>query len=151
MKRRRGKRTSSSFVPTRLLDITGPPGSNMEVIETGETIIRSPYATLSHCWGKKIFACLLPGFEKHFIGEGVPWQLLTTNFKQAVEVARLLGIEYIWIDSLCIIQGKDGDFVTEGAQMHSCIETATAISQSRIRKTARAGCFVVEMLKMLCP
>jgi hypothetical protein len=119
MKRRKGTRTSSNFVPTRLLDIRGPPGSNLKVIETGKTIIRSPYATLSHCWGKKHFVCLLPGNEKHFIMEGVPWQLLTTNFKEAVEVARFLEIEYIWIDSLCIIQGEDGDFKTEGAKMHS--------------------------------
>jgi hypothetical protein len=119
MKRRRGIRTSSSFVPTRLLDIRGPPGSNLKVIETRKSNVRSPYATLSHCWGKKRFVCLLPENEKHFIEEGVPWQLLTTNFREAVEVARFLGIEYIWIDSLCIIQGKDGDFETEGARMHS--------------------------------
>jgi hypothetical protein len=119
MKRRKAKSASSRFVPTRLLDISGPPGSHMKVIETAKTAVRSPYATLSHCWGPGKFVRLLPETKKEYIeGEGVPWQMMTENFKGAIEVARFLEIEYIWIDSLCIIQGAGGDFNTEGGLMH---------------------------------
>jgi hypothetical protein len=91
----------------------------MKVIETARTAVRSPYATLSHCWGLGTFVRLLPETKKPYIeGEGVPWQMLTKNFQEAIEVARFLGIEYIWIDSLCIIQGPEGDFTTEGGLMH---------------------------------
>lgn len=118
---RKERPPSSREVPTRLLDISGPSRSNMRVVETRRTPVRGPYATLSHCWGRDAkFVSLLPNNTKEFIeGDGVPWQLLTKNFREAIEVARFLGIEYMWIDSLCIIQGKDGDFKEEGAKMHS--------------------------------
>lgn len=119
MKRCKARSASSRFVPTRLVDISGPPESPMKVIETKHTSVRSPYATLSHCWGAGTFVRLLPETTKQYIyGEGVPWHMLTKNFQEAIEVARYVGIEYIWIDSLCIIQGPKGDFGTEGGLMH---------------------------------
>ncbi|KAF1959260.1 HET-domain-containing protein [Byssothecium circinans] len=118
MKRQNAEAASTKFVPTRLLDIRGPPESDFKVIETKITPARSPYATLSHCWGKKRFVCLLPENKEKFMTEGVPWNELTKNFKEAIEVARFLGIEYIWIDSLCIVQGPGGDFAHEGTLMH---------------------------------
>jgi hypothetical protein len=119
MKRHKTMSASSHFVPTRLVDISGPPQSHMKVIETANTTIHSPYATLSHCWGPGTFVRTLPETKQEFIGgEGVPWQSMTKNFKEAIEVARFLGIDYIWIDSLCIIQGDGGDFETEGGLMH---------------------------------
>lgn len=119
MKRRKAKSGSKPFVPTRLLDIRGAPGAPMRVVETTKTEVRSPYATLSHCWGPREFVRLLRTTEKQFVHEeGVPWDWLTKNFQQAVEVARVLEIEYIWIDSLCIVQGDNGDFAAEGALMH---------------------------------
>ncbi|KAF2636216.1 HET-domain-containing protein [Massarina eburnea CBS 473.64] len=118
MKRRKAQPTSTQFVPTRLMDIRGPPKSDFKIIKTKETPVQSPYATLSHCWGKIPFIMLLRDNEKKFMTEGVPWKELTKNFKQAIKVARFLGIEYIWIDSLCICQGKGGDFASEGTLMH---------------------------------
>ncbi|KAF2679352.1 HET-domain-containing protein [Lentithecium fluviatile CBS 122367] len=119
MKHRKAKSKSSHFVPTRLLDISGPPKAPIKVIETGKASVRSPYATLSHCWGRKPIHCLMPDNYKRYVEEeGVPWHLLTRNFQEAIEVARFLGIKYIWIDSLCIIQ--DGiDFKKEGEKMHA--------------------------------
>jgi hypothetical protein len=37
-------------------------------------------------------------------GEQIPWERLPKTFADAVTVTRLLGIQYLWIDSLCIIQ-----------------------------------------------
>lgn len=39
------------------------------------------------------------------------------NFRDAVEVARAIGIRYIWIDSLCIIQQDADDWNEEGLKM----------------------------------
>lgn len=120
MKRRRSRHASSQFVPTRLLDISGSVDSKapIKIIETASTPVRGPYATLSHCWGLAKFVTLIPETKKLFMEEGVPWNMLTKNFRQTIKVARRLGIGYIWIDSLCIIQGPQGDFNTEGAKMH---------------------------------
>jgi hypothetical protein len=48
----------------------------------------------------------------------IPSAALTQTFKDAIEVAQALGIDYIWIDSLCIIQDKNSDdWAVESAQM----------------------------------
>lgn len=50
--------------------------------------------------------------------EGVAWNLLKTNFQQAIEIARFLEVNYIWIDSMCIIQGSAEDWKHEASRMH---------------------------------
>lgn len=56
--------------------------------------------------------------RNQFMTEGVPWNLFTKNFQQAIEIARFLDVGYIWIDSLCIIQGSKEDWVREASRMH---------------------------------
>ncbi|KAH7123678.1 heterokaryon incompatibility protein-domain-containing protein [Dendryphion nanum] len=107
-----------AFIPTRLIDVTSAPGQPVRVVEKTNLNIDSPYITLSHCWGKDTFVRLLPTTYKQFTEVGVPWDWLTTNFAQAIEVTRFLGIKYIWIDSLCIIQGPNGDWANEAGKMH---------------------------------
>lgn len=52
-----------------------------------------------------------------FIADGLKVDDLPATFRDAVGVTRAIGIPYLWIDSLCIIQGKDGDFVQEAKRM----------------------------------
>jgi hypothetical protein len=121
MKRRKSILSSGKtpFVPTRLLDISGDAKSNIRVIETKTSPVRDPYVSLSHCWGLKEFVRLTTANRKKFTSEGVQWSLLPRNFQEAIEVGRFLGIKYIWIDSLCIVQeGPEGDFPSEAGKMH---------------------------------
>lgn len=58
-------------------------------------------------------------------------------FQDAVETTRNLKLEYLWIDSICIIQGKDGDFDTEAKRMEdvfSCAYCVIAASSARGQK-----------------
>lgn len=109
------------FVPTRLLAIGLPDQGRIRVIETKRHGIKGPYVTLSHRWGKdpliKPLEITIKN-QKEFMEEGITWDALPENFKQAIEVGRFLRIQYIWIDSLCIIQGKGGDFNAEASLMH---------------------------------
>ncbi|PVI08227.1 HET-domain-containing protein [Periconia macrospinosa] len=118
MKRKKANSASAQAIPTRLLHIAGPPKSAFKVIETATTPVRGPYASLSHCWGGDTFVELRQKTKKQFMTDGVPWQMMTKNFQDAIEIARFIGVEYIWIDSLCIIQGPDGDFSSEASKMH---------------------------------
>ncbi|KAK6827656.1 heterokaryon incompatibility protein [Apiospora arundinis] len=49
--------------------------------------------------------------------KGIQKEQLPQNFKDAVDVAILLKAQYIWIDSLCILQDGE-EFKTEGQFMH---------------------------------
>jgi hypothetical protein len=113
-----------SWIPKRLVRLPSSTRSStpptITVVSTANTLpVTTPYATLSHCWGTVPFFTLTRHTEAQLTITGVPLAQLSTNFQHAVEVARFIGVEYIWIDSLCIMQGEGGDFETEGQLMHA--------------------------------
>ncbi|CBX93879.1 hypothetical protein IAQ61_003759 [Plenodomus lingam] len=112
----------SKWVPTRLLHVGGRrEGESIRVVDTKVANVKGPYVTLSHCWGpspEKRRDILTAQSWKEFTEVGVPWNFLSKNFQQAIEVARFLEVDYIWIDSLCIIQGDTAEWKREGALMH---------------------------------
>ena len=52
---------------------------------------------------------------------GLPLDDLPKTFKDAIQVSRKLGLEYLWIDALCIIQRQEGseDWLIESSHMRS--------------------------------
>jgi hypothetical protein len=112
------KEPSDTFVPTRLLDIKLLDQNYIRVVETAPNNIKGPYLTLSHCWGKATLLTLTRENEARLKDSGAHMSELPKNFQEAIEVARFIGLQYIWIDSLCICQGEGGDFATEGQLMH---------------------------------
>ncbi|KAL9107667.1 MAG: hypothetical protein Q9227_007474 [Pyrenula ochraceoflavens] len=49
----------------------------------------------------------------------VPVEELTKTFRDAIEITRSFGLEYLWIDSLCIIQDSHSDWEHESMMMSS--------------------------------
>ena len=77
---------------------------------------REHYATLSHRWGGKLpLRTTRKTLNPHL--KNVPIQSLPATFCDAIEVTRLLGIRYLWIDALCIIQDNKQDWETQAAEM----------------------------------
>jgi hypothetical protein len=76
------------------------------------------YVTLSHCWGGLVSHRLLDtNFESY--SQGIPVEDLPKTFRDAVYFAASLeDVDYIWIDSLCIIQGNKLDWEKESTKMH---------------------------------
>ncbi|KAF2799805.1 HET-domain-containing protein [Melanomma pulvis-pyrius CBS 109.77] len=112
------KDPNDTFVPTRLVDLGLEDPNYVRVVETEPLGIKGPYLTLSHCWGKALLLTLRRDNEARLRGQGAHVSELPKNFREAIIVARFIGLRYIWIDSLCICQGKDGDFGQEGQLMH---------------------------------
>ncbi|KAK5692554.1 hypothetical protein LTR97_010865 [Elasticomyces elasticus] len=56
--------------------------------------------------------------------QGIPWVDLSKVFQNAITVCRRLGIDYLWIDSLCIIQGDHQDWELEAPKMCDYYEHA---------------------------
>ncbi|KAL6711647.1 hypothetical protein ACN47E_004581 [Coniothyrium glycines] len=112
----------SKYVPTRLLHVGGKRrGEPIRIVDTRASNVKGPYVTLSHCWGKSPEERkdkLTIETSERFMREGIPWEYLSKNFRQAVDVARFLEIDYIWIDSLCIIQDSMVDWAYESGLMH---------------------------------
>lgn len=79
---------------------------------------RPLYATLSHCWGKVPFLQL---YRHNFLWFliAIPTEHLPKTFKDALYTTKSLGLRYIWIDSLCIIQDDDSDWQREAFRVSS--------------------------------
>jgi hypothetical protein len=114
------ERLATTWYPTRLLWLQEPSQSHdsIRLIETAKEAPSGPYATLSHCWGGASFLQLKKTSLSTFCA-GIPTTELPKTFQEAILVARFLGISYIWIDSLCIMQDKDdlSDWYREAASM----------------------------------
>ncbi|KAL7625721.1 hypothetical protein AAE478_004944 [Parahypoxylon ruwenzoriense] len=119
------------FYPSRLLDLHAECGSGVKLIDTRETDQRllSEYACLSHCWGDVEAKCMTTDANLERNKLGVPWEEIPRTFQDAIEFTRSLGIRYLWIDNLCIIQRNEADWASEAALMchvytHSTITLA---------------------------
>jgi hypothetical protein len=62
--------------------------------------------TLSHRWGTALFTKLLKSNLDSFC-DNISVANLPKIFQEAIFASRKLGVQYLWIDSLCIIQDKD--------------------------------------------
>ena len=109
-------RADKDFVPTRLLDLDYRE-DRILVVQARANGIRKPYTTVSYSWGRPSFLHLTPENMEHFMKVGIHISELPKTIREAIQTTRMLGIQYIWIDSLCIVQGSAGDFQFEASLM----------------------------------
>ncbi|KAF2276949.1 HET-domain-containing protein, partial [Westerdykella ornata] len=101
-KHKRCPENESVELPTRLVEVSPPDAPKSARLRTtgGET---GSYATLSYCWGgPQPFQTVTDSFADY--STTLPYSNLPRTILDAFEVTRRLGLRYIWIDSLCIIQ-----------------------------------------------
>ncbi|KAF2732677.1 HET-domain-containing protein, partial [Polyplosphaeria fusca] len=90
------------------------------------------YSALSYCWGSSKFLKLKKENLDDFESGKVNFAELPRTFTDAVEVTRKLGLQYIWIDALCIVQDDQTDWSLQASQMRdiysNSVVTLAAIS-----------------------
>jgi hypothetical protein len=108
-------------LPTRLIDIGKSSHENPKLVDTAGQF--GIYVTLSHCWGGwRGLVTDDSNYQSHL--QGIPLSSMPKTFRDAVEIVRMLGFQYLWIDSLCIIQGNTADWEIEGGRMCSVYENS---------------------------
>ncbi|CAM1504533.1 Fc.00g021240.m01.CDS01 [Cosmosporella sp. VM-42] len=126
------------FTPTRLVSIR--PGAGIHVALRCR---KARYAALSHCWGEeaKWPACRLTSnnYEKHLTD--IPWDTLPQTFQDSITFARGLYIDYIWIDSLCIIQNDEADWKAESGSMCDVYSNSHVTLAALVSKDSTEGLF----------
>lgn len=90
---------SSVSAPKRLLDIGEARDCPIHVTQGGG----EKYVALSHCWGKGR-RCITTKANLKDRMDCITWDQIPKTFQDAITLTRQLGIRYLWIDSLCIIQ-----------------------------------------------
>ncbi|KAH7310194.1 heterokaryon incompatibility protein-domain-containing protein [Rhexocercosporidium sp. MPI-PUGE-AT-0058] len=102
--------------PRRLLDIGLAVDDSIKLSESHSFAAEDRYIALSHCWGgSDIPKTTSANFSEMM--EKIRWNSLPRTFRDVITVARRLGVRWLWIDSLCIIQGDKADWETESAVM----------------------------------
>ncbi|KAF2971192.1 hypothetical protein GQX73_g2406 [Xylaria multiplex] len=108
----------SVFMPSRFLDVANPNRMDLAFLMIrGEDVAADlRYVALSHCWGKtKTIVTTKSAVNEH--RNGIDVRILPRTFQDAIEIVRSLGLRYVWIDSLCIIQDDAYDWEAEAARM----------------------------------
>lgn len=130
----------SSFIPTRLLD-TGDATlcESPRIVSLAANGSALQYVTLSYCWGNNMPQKTKS--TKQNINErmeSISIEALPQTFKDAIAVVRQLGLRYIWIDALCIIQDSPEDWEREAAAMGevygNSLFTIAALSATGVTK-----------------
>ncbi|KUJ17720.1 HET-domain-containing protein [Mollisia scopiformis] len=133
----RCKSSNDGVLPTRLISIAKEP----RLVLTSELVKTPIYATLSHSWGSHEVIKLTSKDLKSFM-KALPVDKLPTTFKHAFEITRKLGMDYLWIDSLCILQDSEDDWQRESSLMSSVYGgSAITIAASSARDSTH-GCFL---------
>lgn len=128
-----------SQLPRRLLDVCD---GRVRLYEShGES---GRYASLSHRWGTtEMMLCTTMASLMDF-QEDIPWEILPRNFQDAVSFVRSIGLRYIWIDSLCIIQDSALDWQQQSAQMAAIYQNAYVTLAAAITAQPSDGLFTKE-------
>ncbi|KAI1181649.1 HET-domain-containing protein [Nemania serpens] len=131
-------------MPSRVIDVGEEEDTRLFLlISSSESVGR--YAALSHCWGQKKQQSTdnarleqeLDSFTERKTFEAFKKEIilarLPKTFQDAVRTTRALGIRYLWIDSLCIIQDDKEDWESESKKMenvYSCAYVTIAASSA---------------------
>ncbi|KAK0644312.1 heterokaryon incompatibility protein-domain-containing protein [Cercophora newfieldiana] len=102
-------------LPTRVINVGKAVQDfvRLEVVQPGQA---AHYMALSHCWGRiQLIRTLKANYVEH--QKGIPLAKLTRTFRDAVEITPEMGIHYLWIGSLCIVQDSPDDWEKEAAKM----------------------------------
>ncbi|KAF1984875.1 HET-domain-containing protein [Aulographum hederae CBS 113979] len=100
-------------MPSRLVDV-GTNGLSPRIVETKS----SPFTdcALSYCWGgDQPYKLTKSNLSEHKLQVHIPPEAKTIH--DALVTTWNLGLRYIWIDALCIIQDDDADMERELARM----------------------------------
>ncbi|TGO43020.1 hypothetical protein BHYA_0004g01470 [Botrytis hyacinthi] len=140
---RKFSQNKANFLPTRLLYLgDGTTGQCPQIVETrdllenGSEMARQQlqYACLSYCWGSDLPLTTTSSTLSKY-KSGLPEHKMPQLFQDAIAVSRGLGIQYLWIDALCILQDVREDWEREAFMMsdifyHSFITIGAATAKS---------------------
>jgi hypothetical protein len=71
----------------------------------------------------------------------INWDTLTKTFQHAIMLTRKLGLDYVWIDSLCINQDDENDWQVEASKMAGIYENAELVVSATASRDGSEGLF----------
>ncbi|KAN0102044.1 HET domain containing protein [Hyaloscypha variabilis] len=130
-----------NVLPLRVINV-GKIGDPSVCLSVSDLPLRyGNYITLSHCWGDADILKLKIENEAA-LRTGFAIKGLPKTFREAIQFTRALSVQYLWIDSLCILQDSLEDWrhqsVLMGDIYKNCFCNLAATSSSN----SQGGIFV---------
>jgi Heterokaryon incompatibility protein (HET) len=131
----------SSPLPTRLINVGAKSGTREPFILNTSPSSRGTWIALSHCWGGQIpqrtTTQNLASRQQSLPINGLP-----KTFHDAVMITRELGFQYLWIDSLCILQDSPSDWLREASNMKNVYKNAALTLAATAGQNSNSGILV---------
>lgn len=127
-------------LPYRVLDVGSLVGSQDPFLSVGTGRL-GRYVTLSYRWGEvNTFVTTSKNIDEY--RRRVSPHVLPKTLQDAIHVTRELGIRFLWIDGLCIVQDSALDWDQQSATMSDIYQNSFVTISINIGKVVGGGCFV---------
>ena len=128
--------TSDVLLPTRVIEVSPTFGKHRSrlLVTNG---LKGRYNTLSYCWGTQSTVLThknLAQFQKE-----IDLSILSKTVQDAIEVTISLGVPYLWIDAMCILQDCPRDKAMEISRMASIYQSSHITIVAASAKNANEG------------
>jgi len=119
------ERQHAGILPARFLEVypTDSEEYAAHVVSARNLPSTAPYAALSYVWNDDDLLLNLKNIDALY--RSVPLDALSKPVADAISVTRKLGLRYLWVDALCIVQDSEGDRREECATMTDVYRNAT--------------------------
>lgn len=124
--------------PARLIDVRIDETRDVRLVELNGSLCN--YVCLSHCWVEtQSIKTTKETLQQR--KDRIVWDSLCSTFQDVITVIRRLGLPYVWIDSLCIVQDDNDDWQREAANMSAIYESAQLTIVATRSPNHDGGCF----------
>ncbi|KAI0975417.1 heterokaryon incompatibility protein-domain-containing protein [Xylaria arbuscula] len=118
---------SQTYMPLRVLRISGGYGScdfdiKLETRPNNKSF--EPFAALSYCWGgNQPYKTTKARMQSGQVS--LEWHKLPKSLQDSIKITSALGLQCLWVDSLCIIQDDEEDKALQISDMARVYSHAT--------------------------
>jgi len=131
---------SDPVLPDRIIEILPGKGSEQDLtarLTCGNGAL-GQYAALSYVWGgPQTVVTTTQNIQSHYLI--LPFSRLGTTIQDAIRVTHGLGLRYLWVDSLCIMQDSKADKAQQISQMKRIFESSFVTIIAASAATASVG------------
>ena len=128
-------------MPTRVIDVGTHESDQIHLIHTAN-LPPERYAILSYCWGGEGDDYKLTEDRLEGYCFSIPGSRMPATLADAISFTRLLGIRYLWIDALCILQNKPTDWDNEAPRMGEYYQSAYFCLSALCAPSSESGLFL---------
>jgi hypothetical protein len=140
-----------SYLPTRVIEVGSADGFSRfsaRLVHSQELQGRAVgYTALSHCWGSVRRPVMTTKENLTLHLRGLDLNLLPKTYRDAITITRKLNIQYLWIDSLCIIQDDTTDWEREAANMALVYGHAYLTIAAASATDSTGGCYIDDVIQ----